>query len=159
MNGWRIQISIASNNVLAADASSPYHLAIDVASIEDIDDLLSLSLSQPGSTWLNLAQPGSTWLNLAQANTLISLIKWYGAQGTTEAAVFIDLDKFGLSAFRRERASTAPTTSAYGPVISATPSKPILSLFPFLPTLIYPLLMNSSRESKRMPLPFQPSWT
>ena len=33
-------------NVLAADASSPYRLAFDSASIEDIDDLLSLSRSQ-----------------------------------------------------------------------------------------------------------------
>ena len=76
VNGWRIQISIASNNVLAADASSPYHLAIDVASIEDIDDLLSLSLSlslnlaQPGSTWLNLAQPGLTWLRPTPSSLL-----------------------------------------------------------------------------------------
>ena len=78
-------------NVLVSDASSPYvqpskQLASRTLMIYSLS--LSLSLSQKYQGYL---MEGWLWghcfLKLAQANTQISLIKWYGAQGTTDAAV------------------------------------------------------------------------
>ena len=109
------------DNVLLAGGTSPFRLAFDAAGIEDIDDLLSLSPKDIKDISWTDASGATVSLKVAQSNTIISLIQWYGAQGTTDPAVFLELDKAGLSAFRRAIAATPPTAPGG---ISMPPSTP-----------------------------------
>ena len=108
-------------NVFSANQSAVFQLAFAAAGIEEIDDLLSLSPQDVRNiSWAD-ASGGVVSLKLAQANTLISLIQWYGAQGTTDVDVFFDLDKAGLSTFRRELSASASVS------VPATPASAHMS--------------------------------